>query len=96
MWQLEAWDFMLEGLHVHLVQELVQRVVQDSTKEKMMKDNTKDKLMKEQEKTMTMMRLTMSMMRLACPSFKMHPKERKAPSVLDVHRGRSNQWTGTL
>jgi hypothetical protein len=41
MWQLEAWDFMFEGLHVHLVQELVQRVVQDSTKEKMMKDNTR-------------------------------------------------------
>jgi hypothetical protein len=47
--------------------------------------------MKEQEKTMTM-----SMMRLACPSFKMHPKELKAPPVLDVHRGRSDQWTGIL
>jgi len=36
------------------------------------------------------------MMRLACPSLEMHPKELKAPPVLDVHIGRSDQWTGTL
>jgi len=27
---------------------------------------------------------------------KMHPKELKAPPVLDAHRGCSDQWTGTL
>jgi hypothetical protein len=77
---------MLEGLLLHMVQQLVQRVVKDMVLMMM-----KMKMMKDRESTMIM-----SMMRLACPSLEMHPKELKAPPVLDVHRGRSDQWTGTL
>jgi len=75
---------MLVGLLLHMVQQLVQRVVKDMVLMMM-------KMMKDREST-----ISMSMMRLACPSLKMHPKELKAPPVLDVHRGRSDQWTGTL
>jgi len=84
---------MLEGLHLHMVhmvagllhmvQQLLQRVVKDMVIMMM-------KLMKDRES------MIMSMMRLACPSLEMHPKELKAPPVLDVHIGRSDQWTGTL
>jgi hypothetical protein len=73
----------LEGL-LHMVQQLVQRVVKDMVLMMM-------KMMKDRESTMIM-----SMMRLACPNLEMHPKELKAPPVLDVHRGCSDQWTGTL
>ena len=106
MWQshnslvLDLLLHMLEGLHLHMVhmlagllhmvQQLVQRVVKDMVL-MMMKENTREKMMKDKESTMSM-----SMMRLACPSLKMHPKKLKAPPVLDVHRGRSDQWTGTL
>jgi hypothetical protein len=75
---------MLVGLLLHMVQQLVQRVVKDMVLMMM-------KMMKDRGSTMIM-----SMMRLACPILKMHPKELKAPPVLDVHRGRSDQWTGTL
>jgi hypothetical protein len=75
---------MLEGLLLHMVQQLVQRLVKDMVLMMM-------KMMKDRESTMIM-----SMMRLACPSLEMHPKEFKAPPVLDVHRGHSDQWTGTL
>ena len=75
---------MLAGLLLHMVQQLVQRVVKDMVLMMM-------KMMKDRESTMSM-----SMMRLTCPSLKMHPKELKAPPVPDVHRGRSDQWTGTL
>ena len=106
MWQshnslvLDLLLHMLEGLHLHMVhmlagllhmvQQLVQRVVKDMVL-MMMKENTREKMMKDRESTMSM-----SMMRLACPSLKMHPKELKAPPVMDIHRGRSDQWTGTL
>ena len=83
---------MLARLLLHMVQQLVQRVVKDMVL-MMMKENTREKMMKDRESTMSM---SMSMMRLACPSLKMHPKELKAPPVLDAHRGRSDQWTGTL
>jgi len=66
-----------------MVQQLLQRVVKDMIIMMM-------KLMKDRES------MIMSMMRLACPSLEMHPKELKAPPVLDVHIGRSDQWTGTL
>ena len=81
---------MLAGLLLHMVQQLVQRVVKDMVL-MMMKENTREKMMKDRESTMSM-----SMMRLTCPSLKMHPKELKAPPILDAHRGRSDQWTGTL
>jgi hypothetical protein len=94
MWQLEDWVLTIGHQEVQVRALAPHRVGLHMMK----KRNTKMGETKETMMTVpkTMKNRMFNMMRLVCHSSAMHSNQVKVPSVVHVHKGRVDRWTGTL